>query len=122
MNFITRRHNCLSYRTICEVPDSSSCQKRRIIFTNFKNPDPQKYDYVQSSKYFFMMLEHLVFTNGTFDGIVLAMNSTGMNWRHITKTPMGTMKKLLGFVQVSKSPLGHSAVGSSNRESMPFFL
>lgn len=39
-------------------------------------------------------------TNGTFDGIIMAMNSKGIHWRHVTKTPMNIMKKMLGFVQV----------------------
>jgi len=85
--------------TICVLTDSCTGKEERILYTNFKNTDPQKYDYVQSVRYFFMMVEYLMVTHGTFDGVILTMNSKGINWRHITKTPMSTLKKLLGFVQ-----------------------
>ncbi|KAE9534889.1 hypothetical protein AGLY_008181 [Aphis glycines] len=85
--------------SICIVLNPSSGKQERILYTNFKNTDPREYDYVRCCRYFFMMLEYLMVTSGTFDGVVLTMNSKGVNWRHITKTPMNTMKKLLGFVQ-----------------------
>lgn len=84
-----------------EVTYTCSGKKKRFFYTNFKNVDPQQFDFVDSVRYFFMMLEYLIFTNGTFDGVVIAMNSKGIHWRHITKTPMGTMKRMIEFVQVN---------------------
>lgn len=92
-------------RTICILPNMYSDKHDRYLYTNFKNPDPQEYDYIQSTRYFFMMLEYMLETEGTFNGLVLTLNSVGMNWRHITKTPMNVMKKLLGFVQVSTTDI-----------------
>lgn len=82
------------------LTDHCTGKEERILYTNFKNTDHRMYDYVQSVRYFFMMVEYLMVTHGTFDGVVLTMNSKGINWRHIAKSPMNTMKKLLGFVQV----------------------
>lgn len=90
-------------RSISIVFNPSSGKQERLVYTNFKNTDPQAYDYVRCVRYFFMMLEYLMVTSGTFDGLVLTMNSKGMSWRHITKTPMNTMKQLLGFVQVRRT-------------------
>jgi len=91
------------HRSICIVLNPSSGKQERLLYTNFKNTDPREYDYVRCCRYFFMMLEYLMITSGTFDGVVLTMNSKGVSWRHITKTPMNTMKKLLGFVQVRRT-------------------
>lgn len=91
------------FRSICIVLNPSSGKQERLLYTNFKNTDPREYDYVRCCRYFFMMLEYLMVTSGTFDGVVLTMNSKGISWRHITKTPMNTMKKLLGFVQVRRT-------------------
>ncbi|XP_025410038.1 alpha-tocopherol transfer protein-like [Sipha flava] len=85
--------------SICLLPNIYTDKHERFIYTNFKNPDPREYDFIQSVRYFFMMLEYMLETNGSFDGLVVTLNSLGMNWRHITMTPMNTMKKLLGFVQ-----------------------
>lgn len=101
-NFFSSFFFCIAFTrsTICVLTDSCTGKEERILYTNFKNTDPQKYDYVQSVRYFFMVMEYLMVTHGTFDGVIVTMNSKGINWRHITKTPMGTLKKLLGFVQV----------------------
>lgn len=40
-------------------------------------------------------------TTGTIDGIVMVMDAKNMSWRHITKTPINLMKKILDFIQVS---------------------
>lgn len=94
---------CWFCRSICALPNIYTDKHERFIYTNFKNPDPQEYDYIQSVRYFFMMLEYVLEINGSFDGLVVTLNSLGMNWRHITKTPMNTMKKLLDFVQVRRT-------------------
>ncbi|KAL5241385.1 hypothetical protein ACI65C_008795 [Semiaphis heraclei] len=85
--------------SISIVFNPSTGKQERILYTNFKTTDPREYDYVRCVRYFLMMLEYLMVTTGTFDGVVLTMNSKGVCWRHITKTPMNTMKKMLGFVQ-----------------------
>jgi len=78
-------------------------KQERILYTNFKSSDPQDFDYVRCVRYFFMLLEYLMVTSGTFDGLILTMNSRGVCWRHITRTPMNLMKKLIGFVQVRRT-------------------
>lgn len=93
-------------RSISIVFNPSTGKQERILYTNFKNTDPREYDYVRCVRYFFMMLEYLMVTTGTFDGVVLTLNSKGVCWRHITKTPMNTMKKMLEFVQVRKTKKG----------------
>lgn len=77
-------------------------KKERIIYCCLKIPDATNYDFVQNSKYFFMMLDYLIIRDGTFDGVILIINSKNISWRHFTKTPMTVLKKLLGFVQVCK--------------------
>lgn len=72
----------------------------RIVVTNFKNPDPAEYEYVRCCRYLFMLLEYIMVTEGSFDGLIVVMNSKGMNWRHISKTPMTKMNRMLGYVQV----------------------
>lgn len=72
----------------------------RIIVTDFKNPDPKAYNYEQSTKYFNMLFEYMMATQGTFDGLIIVMNSKGLNWRHVYKTPINKMKKMLALVQV----------------------
>lgn len=54
-----------------------------------------------------MMMEYLMITNGTFDGVIIAMNSKDLRLGHITKTPMSIMNKLLGFVQVRKNEMSY---------------
>lgn len=93
------------HRTICIVTDSCHGKNERIIYTNLKSTDPKNYDYVHCAKYFFMMMEYLMITNGTFDGVIIAMNSKDLKLGHITKTPMSIMNKLLGFVQVRKNEM-----------------
>lgn len=75
-------------------------KEERIIVTDFKNLDPKQYSYEQSTKYFNMLFEYMMATQGTFDGLIIVMNSKGLNWRHVYKTPMNKMKKMLGLVQV----------------------
>ncbi|XP_050433947.1 alpha-tocopherol transfer protein-like isoform X4 [Adelges cooleyi] len=71
----------------------------RYVYTQFKNEDPNVFNYVNSVKYFFMMMEVLIIQHGTFDGVILTMNGKGLNWRHLTKIPMKLAKNLMGFVQ-----------------------
>lgn len=88
------------FRIICELTKSCSGKESRVFFTSFKNPDPRQYEYIDTVKYFFMMMDHLLITSGSFDGLILTMNAANMSWRHIARTPMNVMKKILGFVQV----------------------
>ncbi|KAL4097282.1 hypothetical protein QTP88_022082 [Uroleucon formosanum] len=85
--------------SISIVLNPTTGKQERILYTDFKSTDPREFDFVHCVRYFFMLLEYLMVTSGTFDGLVLTMNSKGICWRHVTKTPMNTFKKLIGFVQ-----------------------
>lgn len=91
------------HRSVSIVLNPTTGKQDRILYTDFKNTDPREYEFVHCVRYFFMILEYLMVTSGTFDGLVLTMNSKGICWRHITKTPMNTFKKLIGFVQVRRT-------------------
>lgn len=90
-----------SFRTMSMVMNIATGKEERIIVTNFKNSDPKVYQYERSCKYFNMLFEYVMATQGTFDGLILVMNSKDLNWRHIYKTPVNKMKKMLALVQVS---------------------
>ncbi|VVC28350.1 Cellular retinaldehyde binding/alpha-tocopherol transport,CRAL/TRIO, N-terminal domain,CRAL-TRIO lipid [Cinara cedri] len=81
------------------VTQPCSSNTERIIYTSLKTPNATNYDFVEVSKYLVMMMEYLIIRNGTFDGVILAMNSKDFSLRHISKTPIRVLKRLLGFIQ-----------------------
>lgn len=86
----------------------------RYVYWQFKNTDPEKFNYMAIFKIVVMWMEYVLLTRGTFDGLTIVVNTSGLNWRHIVKLPVGIASKLLTFLQVRYSSISHIIIVESH--------
>ncbi|XP_050527894.1 uncharacterized protein LOC126897984 isoform X1 [Daktulosphaira vitifoliae] len=70
-----------------------------IVYWQFKDPDIKLYDCLSSIKLFHMWLEYKLLHCGTFDGLVIVVNTSGLSWRHVIKIPITIMGEFFVYIQ-----------------------
>ncbi|XP_050527936.1 alpha-tocopherol transfer protein-like [Daktulosphaira vitifoliae] len=71
----------------------------RYLYWQFKDTNPEMLNYMAIFKVLYMWMERTLLTEGTFDGVIIIINTAGLSWRHILKLPIGAVSKLLKFLQ-----------------------
>lgn len=92
----------LIYRSICPIPADKADKGDRVLYLQFKDYNPEAFDYVSLYKYLIMWMEYALMMYGTCDGLIVVLDSKGLSWRHIMKLPLGITTKMLKFLEVSE--------------------
>ncbi|XP_050436185.1 alpha-tocopherol transfer protein-like isoform X2 [Adelges cooleyi] len=85
---------CFSILPIEYGPDNE-CH----IYVAFLKLGLDDFDYVNTIRYFFMLIEYLLKTKGTFKGISVYLDAQGATMAHVRKIPLLMLFKILKFVQ-----------------------
>ncbi|XP_050439712.1 alpha-tocopherol transfer protein-like [Adelges cooleyi] len=71
----------------------------RYLYMQFKDNDPENYEFFPSVKIVVMWMEYVLLCYGTFDDLIVVINCDGLQWRHVVKIPLGILTKLIKFIQ-----------------------
>lgn len=82
------------------MPTANTDSGDRILFMQFKNYNHDMFEYIPLYKYLVMWMEYTLLTYGTFNGLIVVVDSKGLSWRHILKIPLAVSGKMLKYLQV----------------------
>ncbi|XP_025191877.1 alpha-tocopherol transfer protein-like [Melanaphis sacchari] len=91
-------YNCLS---ICQMPTVNTKKNDRVLFMMFQDTNPEMFEYLSLFKYLAMWMNYMLLKYGTCDGMIIVIDSKGLNWRHIVKLPIVITGKMLKFLEVA---------------------
>ncbi|EFN70141.1 Alpha-tocopherol transfer protein-like [Camponotus floridanus] len=70
-----------------------------MTFAKLLNPDPNKFDYLECMKYFFMMCEVQNIIKGTSEGQIIIFDPSGLSIGHIIHINLMIVKKIVYYIQ-----------------------
>lgn len=82
------------------MPSVNSDKSDRILYVQLKDYNADMYEYMSIFKYLAMWMDHTLLRYGTCDGIIVVVNSKGLNWRHVIKLPVLLCRQMLSFLEV----------------------
>lgn len=85
------------------MPTFNTDRNDRVLFMMFQDYDHQMFEYLPFFKYLVMWMDYTLLKYGACDGMVIVIDSKGLNWRHIVKLPLGIAGKMLKFLEVSRT-------------------
>jgi len=95
------------------MPTANTDKNDRVLFIMFQDPDHEIFEYLSFFKYLVMWMNCTLLKYGTCDGMIIVVDSKGLNWHHIVKLPIGIAGKMLKFLQVSRN-LNNSLYNNNN--------
>ncbi|KAL4097280.1 hypothetical protein QTP88_022080 [Uroleucon formosanum] len=94
---IESSYNCLS---IGQMPTINTDKNDRVLYIMFQDPDHEMFEYLSLFKYLIMWMNYTLLKYGTCEGMIIVIDSKGLNWHHIVKLPIGIAGKMLKFMEV----------------------
>jgi hypothetical protein len=76
-----------------------------VMIARVADLDPEKFQYNDSVKTWFMLQDAFLLENGATPGFVILVDSKGCGLRHLTKISIQTIKKYCMYTQVRLSPI-----------------
>lgn len=73
----------------------------RVVLCKLTDPDPAKFNYVDTNKLFAMIADLWLMQSGIADGHAIVVDMEGSTLAHLTKVNLMAMKKFLFYIQVS---------------------
>lgn len=70
-----------------------------MTFAKLLNPNPNKFDYLECAKYFFMTCEVQNLINGTSEGQIVIFDPSGLSVGHIIHVNLMIVKKIAYYIQ-----------------------
>jgi len=70
-----------------------------MTFTKFFDPNPNKFDYFECTKYALMTCEVQNLLEGTSEGQIVILDATGLSFGHIANFNLMGIKKILFYIQ-----------------------
>lgn len=95
------------------MPTVNTDKNYRVLYIMFQDPDHEMFEYLSFFKYLIMWMNYTLLKYGTCDGMIIVIDSKGLNWHHIVKLPLGIAGKMLKFMEVS-SNLNNSLYNNNN--------
>lgn len=91
----------LHFSGICTLPEltPNGC---KVIFVHALRVEPELFIMADFIKTLSMVIDMLLMTSGTFDGLIIIYDMNGFGLSHIGRLGIGMMKKYVYFLQVCK--------------------
>lgn len=83
------------------MPSVNNDKCDRILYVQMKNYNADMMNYMAIFKYLAMWMDNMLLRYGTCDGVIVVVDSKGLNWRHIVKLPVLLCRQMLLFLEVS---------------------
>lgn len=89
----------LVFRGFCLLPDSTpdGC---RVIFMYLKRVESEYFVLSDFIKVLTMVIDMLLMTSGTFEGLIFVYDMKGFSLSHISRFGINMLKKYIYFLQV----------------------